>query len=151
METDSICLLLFALLKAKHDNFSWTFPSPSSLPPRVVYCDKSYKKLHSCHFSRNESSRKIFLRHHCQSCESLWGKRKRKRREKGREKKIKLVNRAILDLYSEKSENVELNLINEEKKDVELNETKKRDFDSYIFNNMLKWRLVASFVDFLFK
>lgn len=66
------------------------------------------------------------------------GEKKKKKKRKGKGKKIKLVNRAILDLYSEKSENVELNLINEEKKDVELNETKKRDFDSYIFNNMLK-------------
>lgn len=108
---------------------------PPSSTPRVVYCDKSYKKLHSCHFSRNESSRKIFLRHHCQSCESLW-KKEEEEKEGKREKKLSL---SILDLsYIRRNQKcgIKLNdLIKEEKKKIELNETKNRDFDPYIFNN----------------
>lgn len=111
------------------------------LPPHPLASytrDKSYKKLHSCHFSRNESSRKIFLRHHCRSCESLRGKKKKKKNKKGRGREERL-SLSILDLYSEKPKMCRIksnDLINEEKMEVELKEKlKDRDFDSYIFNN----------------
>lgn len=113
------CLLYW---KTKHDNFSWPFPSSLPSHPFASYTrDKSYKKLHSCHFSRNESSRKIFLRHHCRSCESLRGKKKKKKNKKGRGREERL-SLSILDLYSEKPKMCGIksnDLINEEKMEME--------------------------------
>lgn len=126
METDSLCLLP-PLSKTRQHNFSWPF----SLPYSVVYCDKSYKKLHSCHFSRDESSRKIFLRHHCQSCESLWKKEEEEGGEK-REEETKLVNRAILDLlYIQRNQKRRIKRSYQRKK--KGIETKNRNFDLSTF------------------
>lgn len=62
-----------------------------------------------------------------------------KRRKRRGGKKRKKLSLSILDLsYIRRNQKcgIKLNdLIKEEKKKVELNETKNRDFDPYIFNN----------------
>lgn len=133
METDSLYLLPVLLKKAWQ--LFLAIPCPPLLPPASYTATKVIRNFIRVTFRET----KVHVRYSSDiivKVAKVYGKKKKKKRRGKEKKKLSL---SILDLsYIRRNQKcgIKLNdLIKEEKKKVELNETKNRDFDPYIFNN----------------